>query len=200
MALQIAVTSRKPVIRTKTQSAIKQMATVRRTLIAAINQHKSLLARLDAPQARRPLTKLLRHHQRELKALNQTIQSLIAGNAHTAKIAGIITSAPDAGPVLAAELIASMPELGSMSSRQAASLVGVAPHPRQSQNIREARTVPGRQSQYQTRSLHGHPERVQGKARTALPLLHKTQRSWKTVQGRDRRRHEKVHRLAQRHA
>ncbi len=132
------------------------MATVRRTLIAAINQHKSLLARLDAPQARRPLTKLLRHHQGELKALNQTIQSLIASNAHTVKIAGIITSAPGAGPVLAAELIASMPELGSMSSRQAASLVGVAPHPRQSQNIRKARTVPGRQSQYQTRSLHGH--------------------------------------------
>ena len=34
--------------------------------------------------------------------------------------------------MLAAQLLATMPELGSLTSRQAASLVGVAPHPRQS--------------------------------------------------------------------
>ena len=38
--------------------------------------------------------------------------------------AGQILSAPGAGPVLAAELIGAMPELGTLTSRQAASLVG----------------------------------------------------------------------------
>jgi len=33
------------------------------------------------------------------------------------------------GPVLAATLIAYLPEPGTLTSRQAASLVGVAPHP-----------------------------------------------------------------------
>ena len=43
-----------------------------------------------------------------------------------------IQTAPGAGPMLAATLIACMPELGTLTSRQAASLTGVAPHPRQS--------------------------------------------------------------------
>jgi transposase len=43
-----------------------------------------------------------------------------------------IQTAPGAGPLLAATLVACMPELGTLSSRQAASLTGVAPHPRQS--------------------------------------------------------------------
>lgn len=42
--------------------------------------------------------------------------------------------------MLAATLLAFLPELGQLSSRQAASLVGVAPHPRQS----GARHRPGR--------------------------------------------------------
>jgi transposase len=52
-------------------------------------------------------------------------------------------SAPGAsgpGPILAATLVACMPELGTLTSRQAASLTGVAPHSRQSGKSR----APGR--------------------------------------------------------
>ena len=47
--------------------------------------------------------------------------------------------------MLAANLIANLPELGTLTSRQAASLVGVAPHPRQSGNSkRNGRCQAGR--------------------------------------------------------
>jgi transposase len=49
------------------------------------------------------------------------------------------------GPVVATTLVALMPELGTLSRRQAASLAGLAPHPRDSGKLRaRRRTGPGR--------------------------------------------------------
>lgn len=138
--LGLAVTTRKPVRRTPTTVAIKDMTTVRRALIATINDCKSLLARIDTPQARKPLQAMLDAHKRSLKAIGRTIQDALAADPGIAETVKRIRSAPGAGPVLAAELVAAMPELGALSSRQAASLLGVAPHPRQSGN----RSRPGR--------------------------------------------------------
>jgi transposase len=131
-ALGVAIASRKPARRTRAAAAIKEMVTVRRTLIATVNDLKSLLARIETPQARQPLQAMLEAHKRSLKAIGRAIQNTLAGEPDVDKTAKRIQSAPGAGPVLAAELIASMPELGTLSGRQAASLVGVAPHPRQS--------------------------------------------------------------------
>lgn len=131
-ALEIAVATRKPIRRSKTQSTLKEIMALRRTLIATLNDLKSLLSRLDAPEARKTLDQMIAVHKTTLKSLSREIQTLIAEDRESAAIARRITSAPGAGPVLAAELIASVPELGSLSRRQAASLLGVAPHPRQS--------------------------------------------------------------------
>ena len=105
---------------------------MRQTLSAAINDLKSLLARLEMPEARKPLTAMVDAHKRSLKTIQNAIKNTIRSDPESAETARRITSAPGAGPILAATLIASMPELGTLSSRQAASLVGVAPHPRQS--------------------------------------------------------------------
>jgi len=139
-ALVVATARRAPTRRTPIQSKIRQMATVRRRLCAAITQLKSLLSSLDDAAARAPLLALLQAHTAALKALGRDLQQAIQGDPASARMARRITTAPGAGPVLAIELIAAMPELGTLSSRQAASLVGVAPHPRQSGKT----TRPGR--------------------------------------------------------
>jgi transposase len=139
-ALRVALDTRKPLRRTRAAAAIKEMVTVRRTLIATINDLKSLLARIETPQARKPLQAMLETHKQALKAIARTIRDALAADPAIAETVKRILSAPGAGPVLAAELIASMPELGSLSSRQAASLLGVAPHPRQSGSLNK----PGR--------------------------------------------------------
>ena len=131
-ALGVAVATRKPVARTRTRVAIRDMVTVRRTLMAALTTLKSLAARIDTPEAVKPLQAMIEGHQRSLKAVERAIRAALDRDPDIADTVRRITSAPGAGPVLAAELVASMPELGTLSSRQAASLVGVAPHPRQS--------------------------------------------------------------------
>ena len=131
-ALQVAVTTRKPHRCSKTQSILKELTVARRTCLAAIGDLKSLLARCQAPAARKPLNTMLHTHKDTVKQLDEAIRQTIASDPTSAQTARRICTAPGAGPVLAAQLIATMPELGSLTSRQAASLVGVAPHPRQS--------------------------------------------------------------------
>lgn len=62
------------------------------------------------------------------KAIAQAIEADPAQRQRQARIA----SAPGAGPVLAATLIAELPELGQVSAKQIAALVGLAPYDRQS--------------------------------------------------------------------
>jgi transposase len=56
---------------------------------------------------------------------------------------GLLRSAPGVGPVSARTLLAELPELGSLTRRQVAALVGVAPFSRDSGTTRGRRTVWG---------------------------------------------------------
>ena len=53
----------------------------------------------------------------------------------------LLRSVPGVGPVSARTLLAELPELGSLTRRQAAALVGVAPFSRDSGKMRGRRTV-----------------------------------------------------------
>src|SRR5690242_6919145 len=55
----------------------------------------------------------------------------------------LLRSVPGVGPVSARTLLAELPELGSLTRRQAAALVGVAPFSRDSGTMRGQRTVQG---------------------------------------------------------
>ena len=57
---------------------------------------------------------------------------------------------PGAGPVLAATLLADLPELGRLDRRRIASLVGVAPVARDSGQTRRRRTIRGGRSRVRT--------------------------------------------------
>lgn len=130
-----------PLRRTKEQSELRELPTIRHTLVAAIQVLKGHLARMSARSARAVLTAMLAAHQRQIKTLERTIAERLSAD----RKAHRIRTAPGAGPVLAAEIIAFMPELGALSSRQAVSLTGVAPHPRQSgRSNRKGRCQAGR--------------------------------------------------------
>lgn len=115
-----------PLRRTEEQSELRELITTRRTLVEAIPVLKGHLARMTARSARAVPTTMLAAHQHQIKTLDRTIAERLSGD----RKAHRIRTAPGAGPVLAAEIIAFMPELGALSSRHAASLTGVAPHPR----------------------------------------------------------------------
>jgi len=69
---------------------------------------------------------------RRIGAIDQRIAGLVAGSTELAARARVLRTVPGIGPMLAPFLLAGMPELGSLGHGQAASLAGLAPHPRQS--------------------------------------------------------------------
>lgn len=139
-ALEVAQVTRKPTRRTRKQNDIKQLMTLRGHLLGTLSQLKSLRAAMTCHQAQSLLEARMAAVKTDLASLAQILARLVAADPASAATARRIMSVPGAGKILAAEIIASMPELGTISAKQAASLAGVAPHPRQS----GATTRPGR--------------------------------------------------------
>lgn len=92
------------------------------------NREKNLLLPLLKRQAKARIEQIARH----IEAIDKQAQALINADAALARKREIITSIKGLGPVTAAQLIATMPELGALENKQAASLAGLAPITRQS--------------------------------------------------------------------
>jgi transposase len=75
--------------------------------------------------------------------LERRIDSVIAQEETTAAKARLLRSIPGIGPVSAAMLIAEMPELGQMTSGEAAAMTGLAPVPHDSGSMRGRRAIAG---------------------------------------------------------
>jgi transposase len=92
------------------------------------NREKNLTIALLKRQCRQRLEQIDRH----IEALDNEIANLIAADAGLARRHQILTSIAGVGTLTANQLIATMPELGSLENKQAASLAGLAPIARQS--------------------------------------------------------------------
>jgi len=77
------------------------------------------------------------------KAVEADIAAHIRNTAELAKKAGRLQELKGVGPVLAATLLAHVPELGSVSDKTLACLVGVAPHPKQSGTFKGKASIRG---------------------------------------------------------
>lgn len=86
-----------------------------------------------------PILKIL---EDQLAAINTAIATLIQSG-KLAERARILQAITGIGPVTAHSLIAIMPELGSLEPKRAASLAGLAPHPKQSGQANAYRRVRG---------------------------------------------------------
>ncbi len=92
------------------------------------NREKNLTIALLKRQCRQRLGQIERH----IEGLDDEIATLIAGDAVLARRRQILTSIAGVGTLTANQLIATMPELGNLDNKQAASLAGLAPVARQS--------------------------------------------------------------------
>lgn len=79
----------------------------------------------------------------ELRELDQAIAAVTAADARSATRTALLRSAPGIGPVIAATLVAGVPELGTLSPKPLAALVGVAPYARESGSQVRPRTIAG---------------------------------------------------------
>jgi transposase len=123
-----------------------------RHLQALVARRRQLLEMLAAERNRRQaadpaLHQRLDAHLRWLEEALAEIESAIDGTVRGSPIwrakEELLRSVPGVGPVSARTPLAALPELGSLTRRQAAALVGVAPFSRDSGRMRGRRTVWG---------------------------------------------------------
>lgn len=108
------------------------LAALRRQLVGDVNKHKSLLDVAHEPLVRRLLTRRLNRLKADIALIEQAIKSHIAASPALRARYAQLKATPGVGPVLAAMLLSDLPELGRINAKQIASLVGLAPHARQS--------------------------------------------------------------------
>ena len=135
----------RPPIRPRPTEARRQMAalvTRRRQLVAMRSAEKTRRHQADDPFVAQQIGDLIDHLNTLIGALQRRITELLRSAAWD-PIAQRLQTMIGVGPIVAATLIAELPELGTLTRRQAAALVGVAPLNRDSGQRRGKRTVWG---------------------------------------------------------
>ena len=79
----------------------------------------------------------------DIRLLDKRLAEMVAANVALAQRCELLTSMPGVGPVLAFTLIALLPELGKMSRKQIAALVGLAPYDFDSGKLKGHRSIYG---------------------------------------------------------
>lgn len=122
--------------------ALTALVQRRRQLVEMLTAEKNrlpLAARRIRPQVQTHIAWL----QRQIAQFDDELRQLIRASPLWRAKDDLLRSAPGVGPVLATTLLAALPELGTLTRRQIAALVGVAPLNRDSGTLRGRRTVWG---------------------------------------------------------
>jgi transposase len=101
--------------------------TLRRRLCQWMVECDQQLEHLRDPQLRRSVTLMRAGFARRVAMLDRTLAARVAARAEWRELSRRLQSVPGVGPVLAHTLIGLVPELGRLSRRAIASLIGLAP-------------------------------------------------------------------------
>jgi len=125
-----------------------KLADEQQDLLALVNRHRQLTTMLGAERTRLAKSRATVRPSLEamIKAIRQQLDQVDTEMAthvqqHYAAQAKLLQSAIGIGPIACAWLIAALPELGKLDRREIASLVGVAPFPRESGTMRGKRHI-----------------------------------------------------------
>ena len=131
---RMAATLQPPVrpAKSEQQQQLAELVNARDGLVrdrtALKNRSKNLTIAFLKRQSKQRLDQIERH----IEALDAEIANIIKADPALSRRHEILTSIDGVGPLTANQLIATMPELGSLENKQAASLAGLAPVARQS--------------------------------------------------------------------
>jgi len=122
---------------------LAEMLAVRRHLnaekVAAANASRLLEDAMLQRLSRRRIARLAA----DVDMLDRHLAAIVESDAALAHRYRLLTSMPGVGPVLACTLMALLPELGTMSRKQVAALVGVAPYAFESGKFKGRRCIWG---------------------------------------------------------
>jgi transposase len=122
---------------------LTEMLTVRRQLNAQKTAAQNASAMLEDPMLRRLSRRRIGRLAADIDTLDGRLVEIVETDAWLAHRYRLLTSMPGVGPVLACTLIALLPELGSMTRKQVAALVGLAPYTFESGKLKGKRCIWG---------------------------------------------------------
>ena len=106
---------------------LKELVSRRRSLVKMIVSEKNRMASTTSPFVKSSIKRFLQTLEKERKKTEAEIFKFISSNAQLYKMYKLLLTIPGIGPTTAAILVSELPELGSLTSKEVASLVGVAP-------------------------------------------------------------------------
>jgi transposase len=115
-------------------------------VVKMIGQEKNRLEKTFIPNLRRDIQDHLAWLQKRLKELDQDLDDQIRQSPLWRDRNRLLQSVPGIGPVVSQAVIAQLPEIGTLSGKKVAALVGVAPFNRDSGRFRGKRMIRGGRS------------------------------------------------------
>lgn len=122
---------------------LAELVTTRRQLGAELGRVRNQAEHLGDAALKRLARRRASRLEADMLLIDKRIAEALAADAALANRERLLRSVPGVGPVLSATLIALLPELGRLSSRQIAALVGVAPFDRDSGKLKGRRCIWG---------------------------------------------------------
>ena len=143
IAEYVAIMPTRVVQRDAAVERLAEIVTMRRQLcdehVAAENQ----AAHLEDAMLRRLSKRRQMRLEADIRLLDKRLAEMVAANVALAQRYELLISMPGVGPVLAFTLIALLPELGKMTRKQIAALVGLAPYDFDSGKLKGHRSIYG---------------------------------------------------------
>lgn len=131
--------------------ALQELQARRRQLLEMLVAEKNhLRSPLTTSQTTGSVKRMIAHLEREIKALDGKMQEIVKDSPSLREKMEVIRRVKGAGAVLAMQLVANLPELGTLSRRKIAALVGVAPYNRDSGAFSGKRHVMGGRREVRT--------------------------------------------------
>lgn len=113
---------------TEMQAELSEILTRRRQVRDTLQAERNRLERAQSKTVRHDLTAHIRWLEKHLDQLELQLEDLIQSNSLWKEQEERLLSVPGVGPVTARTLLAELPELGRLTRREIAALVGVAPY------------------------------------------------------------------------
>jgi transposase len=132
-----------PAARERQFDLLIELLNYRRRLVEWIKDCANQREHLKDKTLRRNTARRAAALQRELTAMDQKLAELVAADDDWQDLVDQLLTVPGVGPVLSQTLLAMLPELGKLSRRAIASLVGVAPYDDDSAGRRGERHIKG---------------------------------------------------------
>lgn len=122
---------------------LSELLTYRRQLIDERTRLTNQMPHYRDPLVKRSAANRLRTITKDITRIEASMLETVQAIPRLNALFALISSVPGVGPISSLTLIAQLPELGSLSRRQIAALVGVAPFNRDSGGIRGYRAISG---------------------------------------------------------